>query len=238
LKVHVSETSKTKDEKGTAISDEIVQLLLTALSNGEIQPGAFIKESVVARQLGVSRGPLREALSQLEGRQLVERVHGLGVRVIEGTLQDLASLFEVRSALEALACRLAATVATDAELAEIERLAYVWAPTQTPPGEHSYRQDEDFHFCIIKASGNPRLIAILMENLYYPIRLYRYHRARTKPERVQAARLEHHEIVACLKRRDPDAAEAAMRRHIENARAFMLSEGHQMTREKPKLRFS
>ena len=235
----MSENEEAPEKKEAAISDEIVGLLLQAITDGEIRPGEFIKESVVARQLGVSRGPLREALSQLEGRQLVERVHGMGVRVIKGTQEDLAGLFEVRAVLEGLACRLAASHATDDELREIERLAYVdVADKATTAQSDTYRKDEDFHFHIIKASGNPRLVTILMENLYYPIRLYRYHKARSKPERVEAAWAEHKEIVACLKSRDPAAAEAAMRRHIENARTFMLAGGYDTSPPKPRLRFN
>lgn len=233
------EDEPEKEKRSGALSDQIVDLLLKALSNGEVRPGELIRESVVARQLGVSRGPLREALSQLEGRQIVERVHGQGVRVVESSKADLASLFEVRAVLEGLACRLACINATDADLDAIDQLSIVRPATEVNLATvDAHRQDEDFHFLIIMTSGNPRLIAILMENLYFPIRLYRYHRARHSAERVEAARREHRTIVACLRQRDPDAAERAMREHIENARKFLITDGYDASPRKPKLRFN
>src|SRR5215468_210529 len=80
--------------------------------------------------------------------------------------------------------------------------------------------DFDFHFRIVKASGNERLVQMLCGDLYYLLRVYRY-KSSTKPGRAVKALQEHKEIVSALSRRDPEAAEQKMRQHIRNARAYV-----------------
>src|SRR5690606_15412603 len=99
----------------------------------------------------------------------------------------------------------------------------------------NYDRDDDFHLRIVRASQNPRLITMLMDGLYYPVRLYRYRRARKSPERVQEAWQEHRESVAALRDRDPGRAEAAMRHHIVNAMSFMIADSDMDVDERPGL---
>jgi len=73
------------------------------------QRGTRISEQALAASLGVSRSPLREALSRLEGRRLIERIPNVGARVVELHPENLEEVLAIREALETLACRLAAT---------------------------------------------------------------------------------------------------------------------------------
>src|SRR6476620_12234428 len=91
----------------TSLAGEAFGKLVQAITSGEFEPGQKLSEAQLARQLGISRGPLREALGRLEGR-LVTRTPRLGVRVIEFDREDLEQLFLVREALEGMAARLAA----------------------------------------------------------------------------------------------------------------------------------
>src|SRR5690606_41350993 len=87
-----------------------------------------------------------------------------------------------------------------------------------------YRQssfDDDYHAAIVKLSGNQRLEALLFDQLYYQLRLYRF-RASATTGRARVAFEEHGEIVETIERGDPDAAEAAMRKHIRNAFASLV----------------
>jgi DNA-binding GntR family transcriptional regulator len=207
-----------------SLSEQAFEKLMNAIVRGEIEPGERISEAQVARQLGISRGPLREALGRLEGLKLVERKPRIGVSVIGLSEDDLDELFTVREALEGMACRLAATSLSDDE---IERLRRLLAHHQESEGLRQgtgYYQgsaDEDFHFRIVRASGNGRLIKGLCDDLYYQLRIYRY-RSSVAPGRAVAAFQEHLQIVEALAARDPDRAEAAMRRHIANARANLV----------------
>ena len=80
--------------------------------------------------------------------------------------------------------------------------------------------DLDFHYRIVRASGNERLVQMLDEELYSLLRLYRQ-RLSTRPGRPAQALEEHRRVLAALEARDPDAAEAAMRAHIQSSRASL-----------------
>jgi DNA-binding GntR family transcriptional regulator len=209
-----------EDGQGT-LSEQIFQKLTDAIMRGELPAGAKISEPALARQYGVSRGPLREALHRLQERKLITRSANLGARVVIPTPQALHELFVVREALEGIAAREATLHATDAELAAlretITRLgAQLDASTQTPP----YTQgspDRDFHFRIAQASGNPMLIELLCAELYPLLRLYRGATTDTTDRRRQAVR-EHARLLSAMEERDADLAEMLMRRHIAAAR--------------------
>jgi DNA-binding GntR family transcriptional regulator len=192
-----------------------------AIMEGEIKPGDRLSESALARRYGISRGPLREAIGQLEGRRLVERKSNLGARVVSLSNDDLIDLLVIRESLEGMACRMAASRITDVQLAQLEKLLSAHADTEAVKSGRGYFQgsgDSDFHQVIMQACGNRRLVGMLDGELYSLLRLYR-HRISTRPGRPQAALREHRAILAALKSRDGDQAEAAMRAHIQNSRA-------------------
>jgi DNA-binding GntR family transcriptional regulator len=201
------------------LADQAFDKLVSAIVRGELAPGARISEVVVAQRLGISRGPLREALSRLEGK-LVERTARVGVRVIALSRQDLAEHFVMREALEGMAARLAATAMSDASLASLRTLLDSHRPRTSKRGAGYYQHgaDDDFHLRIARGSGNRKLAAYLSDELYQPIRIYRFRSSLTRG-RAQAAFEEHGAILAALVARDPDRAETEMRRHIANARA-------------------
>src|SRR6187401_2211972 len=98
----------------STIAGEALNKIIEAIITGELKRGERIPEAQIARQLGISRGPLREALRRLENR-LVTRMPRVGVSVIQITEKDLEELFAVREALEGFACRAAAERITDDE---------------------------------------------------------------------------------------------------------------------------
>ena len=208
----------------TSLAEEALAKIVRAITDGEFQPGERLSEAELARQLGISRGPLREALGRLEGR-LVVRTPRVGVSVIQISREDLIELFTIREALEGMACRLAAENVTDREIAAIEDLLEQHGRNPRVLSRRGYYQrtpDEDLHLQITRCSRNQRLEDMLMDGLYYQLRLYRF-RASTQPGRAKLAYEEHQIIAAALRARDPDAAEAAMRQHIRNARDSMIA---------------
>lgn len=208
----------------TSLAEEAFGKLVHAITSGEFQPGQKLSESELARQLGISRGPLREALGRLEGR-LVMRTPRIGVRVIDFNREDLEQLFFVREALEGMAARLAAERMSASELRRLEDLlAHHASQPELAAGSAYYQRshDEDFHFTIVRAARCERLEQMLLDELYYQLRIQRL-RSSTRPGRAQQALSEHREIVDALTSRNPDAAEGTMRHHIRNARLSSVS---------------
>jgi DNA-binding GntR family transcriptional regulator len=203
----------------TSLANEAFGKLVEAITSGEFEPGERLSEAELARQLGISRGPLREALGRLEGR-LVTRTPRIGVRVIEFSRGDLEQLFFVREALEGMAARLAAERMTAKELDQLGGLLSQHATQPELAAGEAYLQrsgDEDFHFAIARASRCDRIEQLLLDEVYYQLRIHRL-KSSTQPGRARAALTEHHQILGALQARNPDLAETAMRLHIRNAR--------------------
>jgi DNA-binding GntR family transcriptional regulator len=204
-----------------SLSDQALSAVVDAITEGSLPPGARISEAQVARTLGISRGPLREALRRLEGFRLVERRRHLGVFVAGQSEEDLDDLFRMREVLEGAACGLAAARATDEWLAGMRGLLDQHSQKVSASGQYRMLStDDDFHFRIVQQSGSRRLFNMLCSDLYLQIRLYRF-RSSSAPGRAESALEEHHEIVAALETRDPARAESTMRRHIANARKHL-----------------
>ena len=206
-----------------SLVDTLVERIEAAIISGELQPGSKLREQTLAASLGVSRGPLREAIRRLEGRKLLERTPNIGVRVATISPKDLYEVLQLREVLEGLACSLAAENMTDDELEALAELLdqhQQQRSVQEGTGYYQESKDFDFHFRIVKGSRNVRLINLLCEDLYYLLRVYRY-KSSTKPGRAKQALKEHKDIVAALSRRDPEDAEQKMRLHIRNARRYV-----------------
>lgn len=206
-----------------SLVDTLVERIEAAIISGELQPGSKLREQTLAASLGVSRGPLREAIRRLEGRKLLERTPNIGVRVASISPKDLYEVLQLREVLEGLACSLAAKNMTDEELEALAELLdqhQQQRSVQEGTGYYQESKDFDFHFRIVKGSRNVRLVNLLCEDLYYLLRVYRY-KSSTKPGRAKQALKEHKDIVAALMRRDSADAEEKMRLHIRNARRYV-----------------
>ena len=211
------------------LADQVVERLIEAIVMGEVATGSPISENEVAIRFGVSRGPAREAIFRLEGKGLVTRAPHVGAQVVDLTLEDLRALFEMREALEGMACGLAALRIEETALRRLEATIAQHAEQPEVASGQSYYQpggERDFHVGIAAASGNARLIRMLACDVYDVMRVYRYRSALT-PGRAVAALEEHRAILAALRARDPAGAEQAMRAHIraswENTRQTFRS---------------
>ena len=203
-----------------SLVDQAFEQLADAIAIGDLQPGERIREAFLAREMAISRGVLREAVHRLEGRKLVRRTSNIGVHVVSLTEKDRDELFAMREALEALAARLSATHMSAADISRLKRLldAHERHDDVKLGSGYFQRPIDDFHVCIAMGSKNARLASTLCDDLYHQLRLYRY-RSSVIPGRARAALKEHKTIVDAIGRRDPDAAEIAMRRHLQNSQA-------------------
>lgn len=204
-------------------SESLTEYLIEAIVNGEIEPGSKISEPELAKRFAVSRGPLREAIMRVEGLGLIERIPHIGARVTTFSPKKLLDLYAVREALEGMAARLAARLITDEEIDALEQvLSTHLKHIQDSEGQSYFHQhgDFDFHYCIIKASRNEQLIALLCDELYHLLRMYRYQSPRSHSRPVDALN-EHQFIFQAIKNRDEELAEMLMRRHISGSRILI-----------------
>jgi DNA-binding GntR family transcriptional regulator len=201
-------------------ADRIFDLVERAIVSGELPPGSRLGEEALAARFGVSRGPLREALRQLEGRGLVVRTAHAGARVVTLTRADLAEIYEIRANLEGLACRLAASRASEPELDALEALLDDHMSGDALRSGEAYPQERgvlDFHFALAAASKSLRLERLLCHDYYSLVRLFR-HRTSHRAGHALRAYDDHRLIVKALRERDGEFAELLMRRHVQAAR--------------------
>jgi len=219
----------TQPVKARSLVDELVERLEHAIMTGELAGGTLLREQTLARSLGVSRGPLREAIRQLEGRMLLQRKPNVGASVVELSQKDLKEIWVLREALEGIACGLAAANITDEEIAALERIVeFQERDLRSDNWGHTYEgsPEFDFHYKIMQASRNQRLVQLICGDLHYLLKVYRYRGTSANLKRASDALVEHRTILKALAKRDPVQAEAAMRAHIRKSLENFLKGNH------------
>ena len=203
----------------STLSDVAAHRLAQSIVTGELAQGQKLNEAELAESFGMGRGPLREALRQLEGMRLVKRIPNAGARVVVLDRKTLSDLYAVRETLEGMACRLAATQMSDEEITQLGKLLDRHEEQIKKQGGKVYAQSEgdlDFHYQIVRGSGNQMLMDLLGSEQYQLLRMCRYRTSRNA-QRTRPALLQHRQIVEALAQRDGELAEILMRRHIHGA---------------------
>ena len=201
-------------------ADEAFDCLQTAIVKGDLVPGEKIGEVELCTRFHLTRGPLREALGRLESRGLLVRRPHAGVKVVSVSADELIELYRIREIMEGLAARQAAERMTDAEIDALRAtLDTHESMIEQAQGQAYYQAegDYDFHHRIATGSRNTKLAQMLLGDLYYMVRMYRY-RLSTSAGRPQMALAEHRNIVEAIAERDGELAEFLMKRHISAAR--------------------
>ncbi|MEP9355823.1 GntR family transcriptional regulator [Xanthobacter sp. KR7-65] len=191
------------------VADQVYRHLRRAIISGEIAAGARLREVEIAQALGVSRTPVREAISRLIGDLLVREHETTGVEVVD-LAGDMMDIHHIREALELCAARLAAKRISDAQLQSLEDLV---KSGQKASAAERVRINHQFHLTIVQASGSPRLIEMLTsfnEYFLHPNRV-----TRTEKKLVDQALKDHQQIVDALRARSPDRTERILRRHLK-----------------------
>ena len=206
-------------------AESAFQIIRSAILNGELSPGSKISENNTCQKYGIGRGPLREALRQLEGCKLVEIKPNAGDKVSYIKPAQIIEIYEIRESLEGLACKLAATNATTSDCLALRSII---AKQQLQMTQNNgdltplKKGDLDLHSSIVKVSGNAQLFQLLCHDLYQLLQLYRL-QPNTSPSRPHIALTEHTQIVDAIEKKDSELADLLMRRHISNARHELLA---------------
>ncbi len=212
----------------------LVQRVATRLSKaivtGQLAPGARLSESVVARELGVSRAPVREAARLLENSGLVTYRANRGFFVRETSVEALNDLYELRLVIETAAARRVIRDGLDgtidrlaAQIAVLHRVAEDEADMLT-----QVEADMEFHRLLCAGSGNPKFLhvfeQIAAETEFSIMVIGRlYDDARKIAE-------THEPILDAIRRGDPEAAEAALRLHIGEAQELVTRQFRDLDR--------
>ncbi len=197
-------------------AEHVYERLLEALRSGK--GPKRLREEEIARALGVSRTPVREALARLQERGLVEATP-LGLMAAQLGHQQTLELYALRAVLEGAASRFAAQHASEGEILTLRQLCTAFAGALGSP-ETLARLNRQFHLGIIEAAQN-RYLKRALEDLHVTLALLPS-TTFTVAGRPEAAVAEHAAILEAIARRDAAAAEAAARGHIHNAQVARL----------------
>lgn len=205
-----------------AVAIEIRELIL----NGEFVAGERLIETELADRFGTSRGPVRDALADLEQSGLVVSINRRGSFVAQLTVDDVAELYAVRSALESLATAQAIERATPADTATLQdRLTELDRAALDGDARAIAEADMRFHRTIVELAGNNRLIDAWSRLADQTVLLMR-ELSHINPE-IQGPAGDHHNIVAAFAAGDPIAGAEAIQNHLAAARDALSSRfGH------------
>ena len=192
------------------------------------QPGELrLDERQLSQDLGVSRTPIREAMSLLEQEGFVKTLPRRGIFVVRKTKKEIIEMIQVWAALESLAARLITRNASDEDIATLRHLFDEFRGDGHSPEEHLGEYSDaniKFHQSIIRLSGN-RLIADMTENLFIHVRAIRQ---MTIGQDNRAARsiADHLNIIEALEKRDTARAEELTRQHTLDLAAHVEKHGN------------
>lgn len=197
------------------LADEVYDTLLGQLMSLRIVPDSRVTIDALARELGVSQTPIRDALNKMEADGLVVRVPNAGYRIPPQITRDrFEDMVEVRLLLEPAAARRAAERATSDQVSGLRRMLEEMAELAEADGHLSYGafglRDAAFHDLVAESAGNA-LVREALARLHTHVHLFRLV---YDTQVTYLAMGEHDEVLAAVAARDPDAAAYAMRQHI------------------------
>jgi DNA-binding GntR family transcriptional regulator len=206
-------------KRSSGLTEEVYKRIRADIMSMRIPPDTRISVDSLARELGVSQTPVREALSMLEAIGLVTKQHFVGYCTApKFNREQYRKLFEIRLLLEPHAARMAAEKIDRNCLAELATLIDRMEPegvvgSSTTSYEAFADRDSEFH-ALIASAGDNILIAEALDRLHTHLHVFR---VGVQSDYATEAKVEHVKIWHALEKHDADAAEQAMRAHIENA---------------------
>jgi DNA-binding GntR family transcriptional regulator len=199
----------------TSLRDQAYALLKSAIADTDIYNPATelrLDERQLTAALGVSRTPIREALSLLEQEGFIRTFPRRGIYIIRKSKREIIEMIQMWAALESMAARLATLHATDVEIAKLRHLFDEFQ--SSPPSEHLDEYSDAniaFHTEVIRLGGSQMLVDTT-RNLLLHVRAIR--RATiTQSDRAARSIIDHLKIIEALERRDTELAERLTRQH-------------------------
>jgi DNA-binding GntR family transcriptional regulator len=200
------------------------QQLLTRIQKGQLKPGDYLREQVIAEELGVSRTPVREALRRLESDGLVISEPRFGMVIRDLSYAEVIELYEIREVLERTAAQMSARVITDVELQELEVIQAGMEAARNDAREMALL-NHTFHVAILNSAKN-RYLWKALESVQKAM-LILGPSTMEFPERAETAIEEHRLLLEALRARDVTLAEKVMGEHLTNAQRYRLRQFHE-----------
>lgn len=198
------------------VRQQVIKALHHAITTGALRPGQRLIEKELCELMGVSRPPVREALRHLESEGLVVSLPKRGPVVAQLSREDVANIYQVRGALEALAAKLCAERATDQQIAELGRsVKDLVEAIRASDLDRTMEAKDRFYAILIDGSGNP-LVASILRTMKARIQMLR-RISLSSPDRSPETIREIQLVLAAIEARDGDAAFARSWDHINKA---------------------
>lgn len=214
----------------TDSTDRAYRAVLDLIARGDLAGGDRIPEQTVAELASVSRTPVRAALSRLAAQGVVRLSPNRGAEVLDFSVEDARSLFDLRAKLESEASRLAAPRLTAAQVDQMKDLSWRMRElTAAPDVQHAEvgKLNDQFHRILVQNCGNRHLV-LSLQSVVVPAAVIRTF-SRYSSEALQRSMNHHDELVAAVEAGDPEWAEACMRTHILAGRsAYLQAEAEQV----------
>jgi DNA-binding GntR family transcriptional regulator len=210
----------------TRLGDQVYAIIWEQIVSHRLRPGNKISDLRLSEELGVSRTPVREALHRLAQDGIVRTENRRGFFVTTFSSQDVREVYDIRTALEVLAVRLALPHLTDGMLDEAQ-CAVEEARQQIVRGVEGAEDrwleiDRAFHLLLAQKAQNRRLESMLA-GLQTQIGVFQVYGIHSSPLRLLS--IDHHQMILdALKNRDSAATERAMERHIQEVKEWVLAE--------------
>jgi DNA-binding GntR family transcriptional regulator len=202
----------------------VAEVIRKAIVEGELAAGERLKEDELARELNVSRTPIREALLLLQADGLVQAVPRRGAVVRSYGVKELAEMYELRALLEGCAAKKAARRMTDEQVEELrkscERFTAI-AQRHDADVRELVKENMFFHDAIHEATDSPRLVEMVRSVIDMPLvyKAYIWY----SPKQKLLSEHYHNELTAAMANHDAERAELIMKEHVYEARDHLLA---------------
>jgi DNA-binding GntR family transcriptional regulator len=206
-------TPQTPVQDGRSRRQHALEIVRNDIITGRYEPGERLIEATISDELGVSRGPVREALRQLESEGLVQLVPYRGAVVIGVSDEEVQEvLIPIRLTLERFSFRRALGRLTDADFAELGKQIWVMdEAARTGDLLQNVEADMRFHEIVLQSAGVPHTVQ-MYRAIWPRIRAYFFRYGRYGD--LQTIADEHRELLAALQTRDLEFALQTLERHI------------------------
>ena len=203
----INTNASLRDQAYAALKQAIVEADIYSHS-GEVR----LDERQLSLSLGVSRTPIREAMTLLEQEGLLRTVPRRGIFIVRKTKRQIVEMIEMWAAIESMAARLATLHASDEDIAQLRKMFDEFR--NSTPGEHIEEYSDAniaFHQAIIRLSGS-HLMGQTLENLFIHVRAIR-RMTIAHSDRAARSIVDHMRIIEALEKRDTELAERLVRQH-------------------------
>jgi len=204
------------------LTDTVYNVLRDRILTHQLKPGLKIVEEKLAQEMGISRTPLKRALTKLEKEHLIETIPRKGTYIRKFSAKDVKEIYEIRKLIEGYSAELAANSITSSELKQMRKLAEDYRKFASKDNRAACTDtDVQFHEILVKANRNTELLE-MMKNFNLQIKSMRMNQTNFC-EWGEKTTKEHLAIVDALSKGDGKLAKKLAEEHIDNAQRKLLN---------------